>query len=1004
MARLSDEQIKDIKQSVSLVKLAKKQGFTLTKEGKDYVLCCPFHDEDTPSCKITPSKNLFHCFGCGAAGSPIDWMQQLERVSFRKACDLLLVEMGLVAELPAPRKWSQPNTGNRPDDTHELTFSDAPSALTQVIAYYHETLKTSTEALDYLASRGLKNDDLINTFKLGFANRTLGYRLPCIDRKIGKEARAILRNAGLIRKSGHEHFNGSLVVPFIDDDNAIVEVYGRKVTRDTKLTKGTPLHLYLPGPHAGVFNGAALNNHSPLILCESVIDAMTFWVHGFKNVTASFGASGFTEEMKAQLLQLKINKVIIAYDRDQAGDKGSERVKDELAPLGFEIFRVEWPYDMDVNQYALESDNPQAALAEALRHAVWLAGSKKQNVHVPSLENDDLLAVLENTETHAQEPVFAESCQTQALVAESELVEARGTTAELFIKRDDRDYRVRGLDKNTGFDILKINLLVKQDSHVHMDTLDIYHARQRMSFIKQASVELGVSQDVIKADLAAVVLKCESLQSQSIQKTLATLDNDDGVDMTDEARNAAFELLQDPKLIERIVADINAGGLVGEDDNALVAYLAATSRLLPKPLAILIQSTSAAGKSSVMDAVLKLMPEEQSQQYSAMTGQSLYYMGDTNLKHKILAISEEEGAMNASYALKLLQSEGKVTIASTGKNAATGALETQEHTVEGPVMLFITTTMEPDEELKNRCLVLSVNESRGQTQAIHAAQRMHAELHGLSVGIASVAARELHQNAQRLLMPLAVVNPYASQLTFASHKTRTRRDHMKYLTLIQSVALLHQYQRKTYYATVNGQTVPYINVEKNDIALANRLAEHTLRHTLDEMPVQTRKLLNLVSELVNKACSNLGIAVKDYHFTRKAIRQYTGWSDSQLKTHCARLVDLEYLAIKRGGNGFAHYYELVIDESETDTPLNLLPISELKNPPYDANPSRPSTPSLGVSSTDKISETRVDKGLDGEVVWVTQNETPGDSKNGHCTPEAEENAVVLRKKQGHGHG
>ncbi|MCL0148984.1 DNA primase, partial [Klebsiella pneumoniae] len=141
-----------------------------------------------------------------------------------------------------------------------------------------------------------------------------------------------------------------------------------------------------------------------------------------------------------------------------------------------------------------------------------------------------------------------------------------------------------------------------------------------------------------------------------------------------------------------ILADFAAIGIVGEETNTLVGYLAAVSRQLDRPLAVIIQSSSAAGKSSLMDAVLSLVPSEAQVRYSAMTGQSLFYMGETNLKHKILAISEEEGAENASYALKLLQSEGEVTIASTGKDPTTGNLMTQEYRVEGPVMLFLTTT------------------------------------------------------------------------------------------------------------------------------------------------------------------------------------------------------------------------------------------------------------------------------------------------------------------------
>src|SRR5208282_2565081 len=130
------------------------------------------------------------------------------------------------------------------------------------------------------------------------------------------------------------------------------------------------------------------------------------------------------------------------------------------------------------------------------------------------------------------------------------------------------------------------------------------------------------------------------------------------------------------------------------------------SRELDRQLGVLVQSSSAAGKSSLMDAVLSFMPEEERIKYSAMTGQSLFYMGETDLKHKILAIVEEEGAERATYALKLLQSEGALTIASTGKDSSTGRMVTQEYRVEGPTMICLTTTsVKIDEELLNRCIV-----------------------------------------------------------------------------------------------------------------------------------------------------------------------------------------------------------------------------------------------------------------------------------------------------------
>ena len=167
-----------------------------------------------------------------------------------------------------------------------------------------------------------------------------------------------------------------------------------------------------------------------------------------------------------------------------------------------------------------------------------------------------------------------------------------------------------------------------------------------------------------------MLLKLEELQDEQITQALAP--KEEAVTMSDEERAAAMELLRDPRLLERIVEDFARCGMVGEETNKLVGYLGVVSRQLEAPLAVIVQSSSAAGKSSLMEAVLAFVPEEQRVQYSAMTGQSLFYMGETDLKHKVLAIVEEEGAHRAAYALKLLQSEGELTIASTGKDPATG--------------------------------------------------------------------------------------------------------------------------------------------------------------------------------------------------------------------------------------------------------------------------------------------------------------------------------------------
>lgn len=911
MARFSDQLIDQIKHAVSLVQLVEAKGFTLKPHGKDYVMRCPFHEDDTASLVITPDKNLWHCMGaCQTGGSVIDWVMKTEGVSFRHAIELLqndYLPLAAKSETDQPKVIKQNTT---PKLATPLTSdADHQQTLRQVIDYYHETLKASPEALEYLESRGLKHAELIDTFKLGFANRTLAYRLPQKNRQAGAEIRGKLQAIGILRESGHEHFNGSIVIPVLDEHGVITEVYGRKVL-GKRLRKGTAIHTYLPGPHQGIWNSQAVKASQEIILCESLIDAMTFWVNGFRNVTTSYGTSGFTDEHLKLFIDSHVEKVLIAYDRDEAGNTAAEKLSKNLNEQGIDTYRVLFPKGMDANEYARQVTPANKSLGLAIRKAEWLGnGKNKQQPDINTVEknNKNEEATKSKNEIEPSTPSAAEDASHDIVTTD---VPADVSEHEVVMTLDNRHYRIRGLTKNLSYEQLKINLLIKEGDAFHVDTFDIYSARHRASYIKQAAQELALSEDIIKCDLGKVLLKLEELQDQQIKGTLAKKEQQPA--MSDSDVKEALALLKEPTLLDRILQDFNRCGVVGEETNKLVGYLAACSRKLDKPLAVMVQSSSAAGKSSLMEAVLSFMPEEERIQYSAMTGQSLFYMGEQNLKHKILAIAEEEGAENTSYALKLLQSEGEVSIASTGKNATTGNLETQEYRVEGPVMLFSTTTaIDIDEELMNRCLVLSVDESREQTQAIHAAQRRSRTLEGLKAKKDKAKLIALHQNAQRLLRPLAVMNPYADQLTFLDDKTRTRRDHEKYLGLIDTVALLHQYQREVKRERYEGEVIEYIEVTLNDIAIANKLAHDVLGRSLDELPPQTRRLLQIITDVVTDQCQQHNIKQSDYRFSRKDVRHASGWTDFQVKKHMHRLEEMEYVLIHRGKRGQSYEYELL---------------------------------------------------------------------------------------------
>lgn len=920
--RIPEADIERVKRATDLRALVQSRGIELKKHGsKDWIGRCPFHpDNETPNFIVTPDKGLFHCMACGKAGNAIQFVERHDGVSFRHAFELLNQGGNAAfAAQPLTRQASVPRLPCPLDAAAE----DA-TLFGQVTGYYHERLKQSAPARAYLASRGLDSDELITRFQIGFADRTLGLRLPESNRNEGETLRTRLAQLGLWRASGHEHFNGCITVPLQDERGHVVSLYGRRAQR------GEMKHLYPPGPHRGLFNREAFKSPE-IILCEAVFDALTFYASGFRNVTCLFGTEGFTDELWEALK--KVQRVKLAYDADDAGERAAQRDAERFRAHGVEVFRVKFPHGMDANEYAQKVKPPDKSLALLLNSAAWLGGAGAR----PPITWPSAPPPKPTVETLAPAPSsLAASVSSLPETATKEEKPPAPATPTLeqrgdawFLDVDGREYRVSGLEKTLGTDALKVALRLRAGERFHLDQVDLCRDAERRRFIERAAEETGLTADLLKRDVARLLLAVEQAQTELAKPTENVAA---AVTLTPEEREAALTWLREPNLVARLREAFHQAGIIGEETNTLVAYLAGVSRKLERPLAIIIQSASAAGKTTLMDAVLSFFPEEERVKYSAMTGQSLYYLGETSLKHKILAVVEEAGAERASYALKLLQSEGELTIASTGKDPTTGKMITQEYHVEGPVMIFLTTTaIDLDEELQNRCLTLAVDESAEQTGRIHRVQRERRTLAGL---IARAERKDLLKklrDAQRLLAPVDVLNPFAPALTFPTGRTRNRRDHEKYLTLIDAIALLHQHQRQRGQHIADGRTVEFIEVTLDDIALANELAPEVLGRSLDELPPQTRRLLAFIRELMKGKRKERG-AKGATTFSRKELRDLCGWSLTQVSVHLERLVALEYLALRHGRIGSAFVYEIIfdLDVPETVAHIGLIEVAELR--------------------------------------------------------------------------
>ncbi|MCJ8336618.1 MAG: toprim domain-containing protein, partial [Epibacterium sp.] len=614
----------------------------------------------------------------------------------------------------------------------------------RVVGFYQrQLLNRDSRGWQYLASRGLADERLVNRFQLGFAPMGVGGLLrvvPDCQRVAGRQMRSELTVAGWCREvsvkrsgqeftSSRERLVNCITVPVVDEAGAVVECYGR---RTTSRKDNGPLHWYLPGAHRGVWNAdACVSADKTVILCEAAFDALSFFVNGMENVTWSYGCSGFTADHLAHFQAFQVQTVIIAYDNDDAGNKAADKLTVELTRHGIGVRRLLPPAGLDINRVAVDAgeDAPEA-LRALLRDAQWLTDAQPivpavidhSAVDKPVKDTKDNEKPANHAEGVDNSDAFSSLTAAPAgpVLSEPQAPEYVRDGNTVTITRGARTYRLRGLFANKSELALKTTIRASHGEAIFADSVDLYQDRARQRFQRAAAAELELHEDVLRHDTAVVFRVAEdALAAHRADQAAAKAAEAATVpEMTPDERAAALALLRSPDLLNQIAEDVTACGLVGEKVNKLTCYLAATSRLLDDPLGVIIQSSSAAGKSSLMDAVLKMMPDEAVTAYSAMTEQSLFYQGEDALRHQILAIAEEAGAGKIAYSLKILISDHHLTIASPRQNPDTGCFETINYRVNGPTAVLMTTTADDDDldpELIIRCLLMSVVESADQT-------------------------------------------------------------------------------------------------------------------------------------------------------------------------------------------------------------------------------------------------------------------------------------------------
>jgi len=840
----------EVKRSVNLVELIKSKGVSLKKVGKTFVGLCPFHNEKKPSFTVDPGKSLWHCFGCDKGGDAFTFLSELEGLTFKQALGEL--SGGSSGGNGGTSPLSLPSS---PGQSHPALSTGAQELLSRVADFYHKTFFEDTRGLEYLRDRrNLHDKELYDVFRVGYANGSLLSTLP----KSGAIVET-LKELGILTSSGREFMHHRVIFPIFNEDGQVVGIYGRSIDDDSSVP-----HLHLPGPHRGVFNWQAAKRSRELLLTEGIIDALSIYQAGCRDVIALYGVNGLTPDHLALFKKYRTKKILFAFDNDTAGEEACRPLAEALSPI--ECFKVVLPVK-DANDFFREHgfDEFSALCAQALQVVI----SKP----------------LEQMTKEACEDGFSLTFETAT-------------------------YRVKVIPTIDERLKVTIRALFNGSDKSFLDTLDLYSHKSRQSAINQIAKRSGLSRERVESHFLVILDEAESY----LQESRSSSQGPQAGEMSDAEREEALSFLSSPTLVQGILKDMEVLGCVGEDSNKLLAYLIGISRKLDTPLSGIISSSSGAGKSHLAELVESLTPPEEVILFSRLSPQALGYMEKDFLKNKLLIIEERKGSESADYSIRTLQSRQKLTQGVVMKDPASGRMYTKTYTVEGPIAYLETTTdgmVNP--ENSTRCFELFLDESKEQTRKVQDLQKSSRTLDGLSRHDRSHQIVKKHQNAQRLLAGLKVVIPYAPLIEFPSEWLRTRRDNERFLCLIEAICFLHQHQREVKQACENsesGEPVPYIEATVEDYRLAYELAKDVLSHTLNDLRKHSRELLEEIVRMAGEKAAKVRCEPHEVVFSRREVREYTCWSDWKVRESLLQLVDLEYLKTLSGSQGKTCVYQL----------------------------------------------------------------------------------------------
>ncbi len=854
--------IKDIKQQLTINQVLSHYNL---KPDKNDRLVCPFHNDKNPSLQIYPKTNTYCCFSSNCKAGTGD---QIQFIELKEGC----TKHEALVKATALLKGNV-TTAPIQEPAAKLFIQSEPlekiAVLSKLFKYFTKALPLTKKAVDYLESRSIN-------YKL----HEVGCNAGDWHHKLNeKNFIASCEQYGLLKAKPANGFTvwakDCIIFPLKNQEGKIISLYGRSITNNEDNR-----HFYLSN-RSGLYPGYPGLQTKKLILTESIIDAASLLQQ--KEITEQFtilslyGTNGLTDEHQKAIIELpQLEEIILMLNADEAGAAATVKHYSTLKSLlpRVHITCVQLPAGEDVNSVLCTHDD--AGVLQSLMNERTEANTnfsfsieKEKSEIIPAAGQSKL-------DTRNNELLIYDNC-------------------ELY-------FEILGGIKITGLDRMKVTLKVQhkeKNNHPQWYSIDLYNQVQREQTINNVAETLELSSQQTTNTFINLITELESHRIKKIEalQPKEKIKNE----LTTAARTAAVSELKKPKLLQRTSQLIQQCGIVGEEDNSLIAYLIYTKRKQEIPLHVMFLGSSGSGKTYLQERISELIPEEDKLEITQITENALYYFKQEELKNKLLLIEDLDGAMTVFYPLRELQTKRRISKTVTLKDSK-GNLKTITLTVEGPVCVSGCTTKEKIyEDNANRCILLYTDQTRDQDKRINEYQ---TKLSGGEINKERESQyKELFKNMQRVLRPINIINPFAKYIELPEQVFKPRRTMTLLLGFIEAITFYHQYQREVKKDST-GQL--YIETTIEDIEAAFNLLKDVLFSKSDELTKAARSFLEDLKLWLKKENKE--------SFAAKEIRKLLRLAPATLKRYLSELERYGY--IKSKGNRYVKYEYSISDYEE----------------------------------------------------------------------------------------